>query len=70
MTTLKPTIKPLASPGTTLAEVGGKGRSLAVLAVAGLPVPAGFLITTRAYRDFVEVNGLQESILAFVGDTE
>jgi pyruvate,water dikinase len=31
-------------------RVGGKGLSLGRLAVAGLPVPAGFCITTDAYR--------------------
>jgi len=30
--------------------VGGKGLSLGLMAAAGLPVPAGFCITTTAYR--------------------
>jgi rifampicin phosphotransferase len=30
--------------------VGGKGLSLGRLAAAGLPVPAGFCVTTAAYR--------------------
>lgn len=34
------------------AIVGGKGASLVRLAVAGLPVPAGFIVTTEAYREF------------------
>ncbi|MBL8055058.1 MAG: hypothetical protein JNK29_00090, partial [Anaerolineales bacterium] len=34
----------------TLAVVGGKGASLARLADAGLPVPAGFHVTTAAYN--------------------
>lgn len=33
-----------------LEQVGGKGASLARMAVAGLPVPPGFHITTAAYR--------------------
>lgn len=33
----------------TLAEVGGKGLGLARLTVAGLPVPAGFCLTTAAF---------------------
>ena len=36
-----------------LEVVGGKGRSLAKLANAGFPVPAGFQVTTSAYRRFV-----------------
>ena len=41
---------PLAAPAATLATVGGKGVNLAKLALAGLPVPAGFLVPTAAYR--------------------
>lgn len=35
---------------TDLALVGGKGLSLARTAAAGLPVPAGFVVTTEVYR--------------------
>ncbi len=34
---------------TTLGEVGGKGLGLARLTAAGLPVPAGFCLTTAAF---------------------
>jgi pyruvate,water dikinase len=34
--------------------VGGKGLSLGKTATAGLPVPAGFVITTQAYRRLAE----------------
>ncbi len=34
---------------TSLAEVGGKGIGLARLTAAGLPVPAGFCLTTAAF---------------------
>ena len=34
-----------------LALAGGKGASLTRMAIAGLPVPPGFLLTTEAYRD-------------------
>ena len=44
--------------------VGGKGRSLSRLASAGFDVPDGFLVTTRAYREFVEANDLEERIRA------
>ncbi|GAA4547519.1 PEP/pyruvate-binding domain-containing protein [Pseudonocardia xishanensis] len=37
-----------------LAAVGGKGANLGELARAGLPVPAGFVLTTGAYAAFVD----------------
>jgi phosphoenolpyruvate synthase/pyruvate phosphate dikinase len=55
-------ILPLAEPAATLAQVGGKGASLARLSGAGLPVPDGFHVTTEAYRRFVQENGLQAEI--------
>src|SRR6266571_196558 len=61
-----PLVLALDDVSATLEHVGGKGASLARLAAAGLPVPPGFHITTAAYRDFVEANGLQEQILAAV----
>jgi phosphohistidine swiveling domain-containing protein len=61
-----PLVIALADSSATLEEVGGKGASLAKLATAGLPVPAGFHITTDAYRRFVATNELQERILAAV----
>ena len=58
-----PYILPLADGRATLPVVGGKGASLARLAAAGLPVPAGFHVTTTAYAAFVEAAGLQGAIL-------
>jgi phosphoenolpyruvate synthase/pyruvate phosphate dikinase len=46
-------VLPLDDAAADLATVGGKGASLARLARAGLPVPAGFHVTTEAYRHFV-----------------
>jgi len=43
--------------------VGGKGRSLARIAPAGFPVPAGFLVIKSAYRCFVEENNLKAAII-------
>jgi phosphohistidine swiveling domain-containing protein len=54
----------LASESATLALAGGKGANLARLAQAGLPVPAGFTITTQAYHAFAAANGLAERIAA------
>ncbi|GAA3641648.1 phosphoenolpyruvate synthase [Lentzea roselyniae] len=46
-----PLILPLDDSAAGLATAGGKGASLARLVRAGLPVPAGFCLTTRAYRE-------------------
>lgn len=51
---------PLNAPQATLDLVGGKGRSLSVLAQAGLPVPPGFHITTAAYDCFLDTNTISE----------
>ncbi len=37
--------------------VGGKGANLGEMARAGFPVPAGFCITTEAYRAFLQAAG-------------
>ena len=55
---------PLATRDAARDRVGGKGRSLAHLANAGFAVPAGFLVTTAAYRQFV-ASELAERIAAF-----
>jgi phosphoenolpyruvate synthase/pyruvate phosphate dikinase len=60
----EPLILALDSPDATLERVGGKGASLAQLAAAGLPVPPGFHLTTRAYRRFVDENHLGAPVLA------
>ena len=59
-------VLPLDDPHATLAVVGGKGASLARLAAAGLPVPAGFHVTTDAYRAVVAAHGLAAPIAAAV----
>ena len=47
----------------SLAQVGGKGASLARMAIAELPIPTGFYITTDSYRRFAEANGIQPRLL-------
>ncbi|UQA55797.1 PEP/pyruvate-binding domain-containing protein [Polyangium aurulentum] len=47
----------LSSPEATVARAGGKGSNLARLIAGGFPVPDGFVVTTDAYRAFVEANG-------------
>ena len=61
-------VLPLACADASLSRVGGKALSLARLAVAGLPVPSGFLLSTTAYTDFVEANELQPAILEAIND--
>ncbi|OZM81321.1 PEP/pyruvate-binding domain-containing protein [Pseudonocardia sp. MH-G8] len=38
--------------------VGGKAAGLGALIGAGFPVPDGFVVTTAAYRDFLDTTGL------------
>jgi Phosphoenolpyruvate synthase/pyruvate phosphate dikinase len=44
--------------------VGGKGANLGEMTAAGLPVPAGFILTIDAYRQFYESNELRARIAA------
>jgi phosphoenolpyruvate synthase/pyruvate phosphate dikinase len=46
-----------------IALAGGKGANLGELSHAGLPVPPGFVLTTRAYDAFVESNHIGEEIV-------
>ena len=61
-------ILPFSSDQNTTATAGGKGANLAALTQAQFPVPAGFIITTQAYRDFVAANRIQPPLLALVQD--
>lgn len=56
-------VLPLDAEDATLETVGGKGKSLAKMVAAKLPVPDGFHLATSAYRRFVEENDLQARIL-------
>ena len=42
---------------------GGKGANLGELTTAGLPVPAGFVLTTGAYDAFAQAHGLPRQIV-------
>tara|TARA_B100000959_G_scaffold287430_1_gene372139 strand:- start:27624 stop:30476 length:2853 start_codon:yes stop_codon:yes gene_type:complete len=53
----------LDTKAASLEVVGGKGRSLARMASAGMDVPDGFYVTTSAYRRYIEENYLQQAIL-------
>ena len=56
-------VLPMDSAEATLDKVGGKGANLSRITRVGFPVPPGFLITTSAYRAFVQANHLQEHIM-------
>ncbi len=43
-------------------DVGGKGYNLGKMITAGFNIPDGFIVTTHAYRKFVENNNLKEFI--------
>jgi len=57
-------IRPLDTVGRDDVDTaGGKGANLGELTRTGLPVPPGFVLTTEAYRNYVEANELTEQIL-------
>jgi rifampicin phosphotransferase len=56
----------LASPELTLETAGGKGLNLVRLTRAGFPVPRGFIISTGAYRAFIEGNRWLSTIASTV----
>jgi len=45
-----------------VALVGGKGANLGEMAQANFPVPRGFIVTSKAYFDFLEENKLKSKI--------
>jgi len=56
-------ILPIDTEDVSLELIGGKGKSLARMASAGMDVPNGFYLTTSAYKDFIKENNLQETII-------
>ncbi|VVB95247.1 Phosphoenolpyruvate synthase [uncultured archaeon] len=52
------------SANSAITEVGGKGQNLGSLNRYGFLVPAGGVLTARAYQDFLQHNGLAEFIHA------
>ena len=53
-----------------VALAGGKGANLGELSRAGLPVPDGFVVTTRAYDAFVEAGCLKDEIVGLASGAE
>ena len=60
----------LGSTQADLATVGGKGAALAQMVAAGLPVPDGFHITTRAYKAFVAANRLSAVVQVLLEEVD
>ncbi|MEC9252611.1 MAG: PEP/pyruvate-binding domain-containing protein, partial [Pseudomonadota bacterium] len=56
-------VLPLNTDNDSLDLIGGKGKSLARMAIAGFTVPTGFHLTTAAYKTFIDENELQSKIL-------
>ncbi len=51
-------------------EIGGKARNLMDLMAAGFPVPEGWVVSTSAYEQFLDRNGLRQRILGALKDLE
>lgn len=51
-------------------HAGGKAATLSLLRRAGLPVPDGFVATTRACRRFLEFSGLDRLVRRCMGQVE
>jgi len=49
--------------------VGGKGANLGEMVGIGLPVPNGFIVTSKAYYDFIDKNNLRTKIKLLLGKT-
>ncbi|MDX1600039.1 MAG: PEP/pyruvate-binding domain-containing protein, partial [Anaerolineales bacterium] len=64
------TVIPLDTQQAPLEEVGGKASNLSRLVRAGLPVPAGFVLSTEAYWTFIKDNDLQALITSALGAGE
>ncbi len=48
---------------TDIPLVGGKGANLGEMINAGIPVPDGFIVTAKAYYDFLDLTSLRQKIL-------
>jgi phosphohistidine swiveling domain-containing protein len=59
-------ILPFTSSDATLETAGGKGTNLVRLTRAGFAVPRGFIISTDAYREFVNSNRWLSTIKSVV----
>lgn len=53
-----------------VATVGGKGANLGEMFNIGLPVPSGFVVTTKAFDRLMEINNLGVEIDRIVSETD
>ncbi len=51
-----------------LPYVGGKGANLGEMFSSGIPVPDGFVVTAKAYFDFLDTTSLRQKILTELSD--
>ncbi len=51
---------------TDIPSVGGKGASLGEMTHVGLPVPQAFVVTAQAFRRFLQLTNLEESIFSIL----
>ncbi|HSX39892.1 MAG TPA: PEP/pyruvate-binding domain-containing protein, partial [Candidatus Saccharimonadales bacterium] len=51
---------------TDIPVVGGKGANLGEMYHAGIPVPNGFVVTAKAYFDFINSTSLKQKIMTEV----
>ncbi|MFQ5974859.1 MAG: phosphoenolpyruvate synthase [Candidatus Hydrothermarchaeales archaeon] len=49
---------------------GGKGANLGEMTQAGLPVPPGFVITSKTYEKFLKKTGIFENMMEILGKTD
>lgn len=50
--------------------VGGKGANLGEMVGANIPVPNGFVVTAKAYFDFLDKTSIRQKILTELGDLD
>jgi pyruvate,water dikinase len=63
-------VRDLADAGSGLAEVGGKGQSLAAMISDGFDVPDGFHVVTAAYRAFIDDHGLRAPMAEILAEVD
>jgi pyruvate,water dikinase len=52
-----------------IAVAGGKGANLGEMTKAGLPVPPGFVVASKAYNEFLKKGGINEKIMEILSNT-
>jgi len=55
---------------TDIPLVGGKGANLGEMVHAGIPVPPGFVVTAKAYYDFINSTSLKKKIMTELADLD